>query len=95
MLQAMSRFRGIRWDPGDPRVCSFWLVFETPIGLERFAISDERPLSDLGVRTFKNTMFFMTLPSWTFKNTRFLIGLLMLNVILGPKLRPLSDLSAL
>ena len=61
---------GITWDPEgsrgirrDPGMCSFWLEFETPIGLERFAISDERPLSDLSVRTFKNTMFLMTLLS--------------------------------
>ena len=53
------------------------------MGLERFAISNERPLSKFSVRTFKNTRFLMSLLSWTFKNMRFSIGLLMLDVILG------------
>ena len=46
-------------DPQDPEGCHFLLFFETPIELERLAISNERPLSNLSVSTFKNTWFLM------------------------------------
>ena len=72
----------------DPAPHSFWLEIETVIGLERLAISNERPLSKFHARTFRHTLFLMSLLSRTFKNTKFLISLLMLIVILGPKLRP-------
>ena len=46
--------------------CRFWLEIETPIGLdERFAVSNERPLSKFRVRSFKNRRFFISLLSWT------------------------------
>ena len=44
-------------DPLDPQECSFLLEFETPIELERLAISNERPLSNLSVSAFKNHVF--------------------------------------
>ena len=36
--------------------CHFWFDFETPIELERLAISNQRPLTQLSVSIFKNTM---------------------------------------
>ena len=38
---------------------------ETSMGLERFAISNESPLSKFRDRTFKSRSFFMSLLSWT------------------------------
>ena len=52
-----------RQDPVDPQECSFLLEFETPIELERLAISNERPLSNLSVSTFKNTRFLIAFSS--------------------------------
>ena len=52
-----------RQDPQDPvdlQECSFLLEFETPIELERLAISNERHLSNLSVSTFKNTRCLIT-----------------------------------
>ena len=39
---------------------SFWLDLETPLELERLAISNERPLTQFSVSTFKSTRFLMT-----------------------------------
>ena len=44
-------------DPLDPQECSFLLEFGTPMELERLAISNERPLANLSVSTFKNNSF--------------------------------------
>ena len=42
-------------DPRDLRLRSNLLEFETPIEVERFVISNERPLTHFSVSTFKNT----------------------------------------
>ena len=47
----------------DPEECSFLLEFETPVELERLAISNERPLSNLSVSTFKNIKLLFTFSS--------------------------------
>ena len=41
-------------DPGDPTRLSNLLEFETPLEVERFVISNERPLMHFSVPTFKN-----------------------------------------
>ena len=50
-------------NPRDPGRRSNLLEFETPIEVERFVISNERPLMHFSVSTFKNIRFLIPVSS--------------------------------